>query len=127
VLSRYLGLLPATAEADALKQIVDLGVFAVNADGGTLLVVEPETSNLLVAITTGSETGDGAKCSTAGKLRVRTLWAETLQRRGPAFRGLTRRRFLLPASTQARSAGVRSSAGASILSGSLRSASPPRL
>jgi GAF domain-containing protein len=54
VLSRYLGLLPATAEADALKQIVDLGVFAVNADGGTLLVVEPETSNLLVAITTGS-------------------------------------------------------------------------
>jgi GAF domain-containing protein len=53
-LSRYLGLLPATAEADALKQIVDLGVFAVNADGGTLLVVEPETSNLLVAITTGS-------------------------------------------------------------------------
>jgi hypothetical protein len=66
VLSRYLGLLPATAEADALKQIVDLGVFAVNADGGTLLVVEPETSNLLVAITTGSETGDGAKCSTAG-------------------------------------------------------------
>jgi GAF domain-containing protein len=54
VLSRYLGLLPATAEADALKQIVDLGVFAVNADGGALLVVEPETSNLLVAITTGS-------------------------------------------------------------------------
>ncbi|HTZ68450.1 MAG TPA: GAF domain-containing protein [Roseiarcus sp.] len=54
MLSRYLGLLPATAEADALRQIVDLGVFAINADGGTLLVVEPETSNLIVAITTGS-------------------------------------------------------------------------
>jgi GAF domain-containing protein len=54
MISRYLGLLPTTAEADALKQIVDLGVFAVDADEGALLVVEPESSNLLVAIRTGS-------------------------------------------------------------------------
>lgn len=53
MLSRYLGLLPATAEADALKQIVDLGVFAINADAGTLLVVDPQSSDLVVAITTG--------------------------------------------------------------------------
>jgi GAF domain-containing protein len=57
MITRYLGLLPTTAEADALKQIVDLGVFAVDADEGALLVVEPESSNLLVAIRTGSSLG----------------------------------------------------------------------
>ena len=54
MISRYLGLLPTTAEADALQQIVDLGVFAVDADEGALLVVEPVSSNVLVAIRTGS-------------------------------------------------------------------------
>jgi GAF domain-containing protein len=50
VSTEHLGLLPATPEADALKQIVEIGVRAIHADEGSLLVMEPDGSGMRFAV-----------------------------------------------------------------------------
>jgi GAF domain-containing protein len=54
LLAEYLGVLPATPEAIALRQILEIGVSVVSADEGSLLVMEPDGANLRFAMTVGA-------------------------------------------------------------------------
>jgi GAF domain-containing protein len=54
LLAEYLGVLPATPEAIALRELVEIGVSVVGADEGSLLVVEPDGRNLRFAMTVGA-------------------------------------------------------------------------
>jgi hypothetical protein len=54
LLAEYLGVLPATPEAVALRQLVEIGVSVVAADEGSLLVVDPDGRNLRFAMTIGA-------------------------------------------------------------------------
>jgi GAF domain-containing protein len=54
LLADYLGVLPSTPEAIALRQLVEIGVSVVAADEGSLLVVEPDGRNLRFAMTIGA-------------------------------------------------------------------------
>ncbi len=53
LLTEYLGLLPSTPEAAALRQIVELGVSVIGADEGSLLVMDEAAGNLRFAMTVG--------------------------------------------------------------------------
>ncbi len=53
LLAEYLGVLPATPEAIALRLLVEIGVSVVAADEGSLLVLDPDGSNLRFAMTIG--------------------------------------------------------------------------
>lgn len=59
LLAEYLGLLPATPEAAALQQIVEIGVGVIQADEGSLLVMDADAGDLRFAMTVG--TGDSEK------------------------------------------------------------------
>jgi GAF domain-containing protein len=61
--TEHLGLLPATPEAEALDQIVEVGVRAVQADAGSLLVMEHDTGGLRFVTTF---TLDGSDVELAG-------------------------------------------------------------
>ena len=54
LMSRYLGLMPATGEDQVLRLIVETGVRAVGADEGSLLVYDPETNDLTFVMTYGN-------------------------------------------------------------------------
>jgi GAF domain-containing protein len=54
LLAEYLGVLPATPEALALRLLVEIGVSVVAADEGSLLVVDPDGRNLRFAMTVGA-------------------------------------------------------------------------
>ncbi len=54
MLAEYLGLLPATPEAAALRQIVEIGVGVIAADEGSLLVMDADAGNLRFAMTVGA-------------------------------------------------------------------------
>jgi GAF domain-containing protein len=54
LLAEYLGVLPATPEARALRLLVEIGVSVVAADEGSLLVVDPDGRNLRFAMTIGA-------------------------------------------------------------------------
>jgi GAF domain-containing protein len=54
LLAEYLGVLPKTPEALALRQLVEIGVSVVAADEGSLLVIDPDGRNLRFAMTVGS-------------------------------------------------------------------------
>lgn len=59
VLAEYLGLLPATPESAALRQIVETGISVIMADEGSLLVMDADAGDLRFAMTVGS--GDSEK------------------------------------------------------------------
>src|SRR5579872_4154825 len=50
-----LGLLPATTEAETLQQIVEIGIRAIGADEGALLVMESDSAGLRFAVTAGGD------------------------------------------------------------------------
>jgi GAF domain-containing protein len=54
LLAEYLGVLPATPEAIALRLLVEIGVSVVSADEGSLLVLDPDGSSLRFAMTIGA-------------------------------------------------------------------------
>lgn len=54
LLAEYLGLLPATPEAGALRQIVEIGIGVIQADEGSLLVMDADAGDLRFAMTVGS-------------------------------------------------------------------------
>src|SRR5260370_14996731 len=54
LLTEYLGLLPATPEAAALRQIVEIGVGVIQADEGVLLVMDADGGDLRFAMTVGN-------------------------------------------------------------------------
>jgi len=53
LLAEYLGLLPATPEAAALRQIVEIGVSVIQADEGSLCVMDADAGDLRFAMTVG--------------------------------------------------------------------------
>jgi GAF domain-containing protein len=53
LLEEYLGLLQATPEAAALRQIVELGIEVIGADEGSLLVMDADVGDLRFAMTVG--------------------------------------------------------------------------
>ena len=55
LMTRYLGLMPATGEDQVLRLIVETGVRAVGADEGSLLVYDPEANDLTFVMTYGSK------------------------------------------------------------------------
>jgi transcriptional regulator with GAF, ATPase, and Fis domain len=55
VLGEYLGLLSATPEAAALRQIIEIGISIVGADEGSLLVLDSDAGDLRFAMTVGSK------------------------------------------------------------------------
>ena len=55
MLDEYLGLLSSTPEETALRQIVEIGVGIIEADEGSLLVLDPDAGDLRFAMTVGSE------------------------------------------------------------------------
>jgi GAF domain-containing protein len=59
LLVEYLGLLPATPEAAALRQIVEIGIGVIQADEGSLLVMDADAGDLRFAMTVGI--GDSEK------------------------------------------------------------------
>jgi GAF domain-containing protein len=54
LLAEYLGVLPATPEAGALRLLVEIGTSVINAEEGSLLVMEPDGRNLRFAMTVGA-------------------------------------------------------------------------
>lgn len=59
LMTRYLGLMPATGEDQVLRLIVETGVRAVGADEGSLLVYDPEANDLTFVMTYGSKESEG--------------------------------------------------------------------
>lgn len=55
LMTRYLGLMPATGEDQVLRLIVETGVRAVGADEGSLLVYDPEANDLTFVMTYGNK------------------------------------------------------------------------
>jgi GAF domain-containing protein len=55
LMTRYLGLMPATGEDQVLRLIVETGVRAVGADEGSLLVYDPEQNDLTFVMTYGNK------------------------------------------------------------------------
>jgi GAF domain-containing protein len=59
LMTRYLGLMPATGEDQVLRLIVETGVRAVSADEGSLLVYDPEANDLTFVMTYGNKESEG--------------------------------------------------------------------
>jgi GAF domain-containing protein len=55
LMTRYLGLMPATGADQVLRLIVETGVRAVGADEGSLLVYDPEANDLTFVMTYGNK------------------------------------------------------------------------
>ena len=55
LMTRYLGLMPATGEDQVLRLIVETGVRAVGGDEGSLLVYDPEANDLTFVMTYGNK------------------------------------------------------------------------
>ena len=60
LLPDYLGLLPATSESAAMRQIVELGVSVIGAAEGSLLVMDEAAGRLRFALTVGSAASEAA-------------------------------------------------------------------
>jgi len=55
LLSTFLGVRPQTSEESVLRLLIELGARTVDADEGSLLVVDHETDSLVFAMTVGSD------------------------------------------------------------------------
>ena len=87
LLTEYLGLLPATPEAAALRQIVEIGVGVIQADEGSLLVMDADGGDLRFAMTVGN--GDSEKTLLGQRVPIGsgiTRSYRVTSRCGPRFR-----------------------------------------
>ena len=55
LMGEYLGILPQTSEAEILRLLIQTGAQIVDAEEGSLLVVDEESDDLRFAMTVGSE------------------------------------------------------------------------